>query len=223
MTERQADPPRRGRPPIEIDDAALHRVAITAFAATGYQGARLDDVAAEAGITKPVLFRRFGSKNGLYNWTVDAEVRRLTEYLFTSYEKAEKLPTPKLIREGIRALIDYSQAHPDGFRLLFQTGHEVGSKKTPPVEKARALVSDRIEEIVGRRLSDAGAPSGRGAAVIAAAIVGSGEQVARLCLADPSLDPERVGDLLCDVLVAGMLRIDRDKLAAADRPRGRAR
>lgn len=210
---------RRGRPPAVIDHAELHRVASSTFAASGYQGARLDDLVAAAGITKPLLFRRFGSKEGLYSWTVECEVRRLTQYLFAAYERADELPVPGLLRAGIRALIDYSQAHPDGFRLLFQTGHGVGSDTTPPVEKARALVSDRIEEIVRTRLARGGASGGRAAAVVAATIVGSGEQVARLCLRDPELDPEAAGDLLCDVLVAGMLRIDPDKLAAADRAR----
>lgn len=210
---------RRGRPPAEIDDARLRRVAVAAFAAEGYRGARVEDVASGAGVTKPVLFRRFGSKDGLFGWTVEAEVRSLTEHLFTAYERAGSLQLPALLREGVRALIGYSQAHPDGFRLLFQTGYGAGPAISPPIEKARSLVSDRVEHIVSERLLRAGAPGGRGASVIAASIVGSSEQVARLCLADPALDPDRAGDLLCELLLNGLLRLDRATLADADEPR----
>ena len=36
------------------------------FGAGGYAGTRLDDIAAAAGVTKPIVYRHFASKKGLY-------------------------------------------------------------------------------------------------------------------------------------------------------------
>ena len=36
------------------------------FAASGYAGTRMEDVATAAGVTKPVVYRHFGSKKALY-------------------------------------------------------------------------------------------------------------------------------------------------------------
>ena len=37
-----------------------------AFATHGFHGSSMDEIAAAAGITKPMLYRYFGSKEGLY-------------------------------------------------------------------------------------------------------------------------------------------------------------
>jgi AcrR family transcriptional regulator len=42
------------------------RAAMEEFGARGYDGARLDDIAAAAGVTKPIIYRHFKSKKGLY-------------------------------------------------------------------------------------------------------------------------------------------------------------
>src|SRR6185503_18927595 len=42
------------------------RTARPLFAASGYAATRLDDVAAAAGVTKPILYRHFDSKKALY-------------------------------------------------------------------------------------------------------------------------------------------------------------
>lgn len=44
----------------------IARAAGRLFAERGYAGTRLEDVAAAAQVTKPIVYRRFGSKKGLY-------------------------------------------------------------------------------------------------------------------------------------------------------------
>jgi AcrR family transcriptional regulator len=46
--------------------AKLLRVALTHFAAKGYDGVQVREVAEEAGVSKPTLYYHFGSKEGLF-------------------------------------------------------------------------------------------------------------------------------------------------------------
>ena len=52
--------------PGEERRALILRAAGRAFARDGYAGTRLDDVAAAAGVTKPMVYRHFASKKALY-------------------------------------------------------------------------------------------------------------------------------------------------------------
>ena len=46
--------------------AVIETAAARLFAEHGYAGTRLDDVAAAAHVTKPILYRHFASKKALY-------------------------------------------------------------------------------------------------------------------------------------------------------------
>ncbi|MBI4912853.1 MAG: TetR/AcrR family transcriptional regulator [Acidobacteria bacterium] len=46
--------------------ASLLLVALTHFAARGYEGVQVKEVAEEAGVSKPTLYYHFGSKEGLF-------------------------------------------------------------------------------------------------------------------------------------------------------------
>ena len=57
--------------------AAVLEAACRVFARSSYQGARTADIAAEAGISEPILYRHFGSKSELYLACLDDAWRRL--------------------------------------------------------------------------------------------------------------------------------------------------
>lgn len=51
--------------------AQLLGIATEVFRARGYQGTSMDDIAAAAGVTKPVLYQHFTSKETLYKEVID--------------------------------------------------------------------------------------------------------------------------------------------------------
>ena len=59
-------PPHRRRLAPEQRRELILEAAGRRFGARGYDGTRLDEVAAAAGVTKPVLYRHFADKNALY-------------------------------------------------------------------------------------------------------------------------------------------------------------
>ena len=66
MARRTAVKTRRGTRDAEASRAAILQAALDEFSSVGYDGARVDRIAAEAGLSKPLLYDYFGDKDELY-------------------------------------------------------------------------------------------------------------------------------------------------------------
>jgi AcrR family transcriptional regulator len=93
----------------------LIAVARALFADRGLEGTSVEEIAARAQVSKPVVYEHFGGKDGLYAVVVDREVRTLLDGIggaLTSGRKRE------LVEQAALAFLDYIEAHTDGFRIL---------------------------------------------------------------------------------------------------------
>ena len=96
---------RRAERREQILDAATR-----AFARSGFTATSLDDVAAEAGITRMILYRHFDSKADMYRAVLDRACARL----------AETVGTGDYGEDSRATLIRAAAADPDAFRLMFR-------------------------------------------------------------------------------------------------------
>lgn len=80
--------------------AQLLGIATEVFRARGYQGTSMDDIAAAAGVTKPVLYQHFASKETLYKEVIDVLGASLLEVA----RSLRDVPGPPQARveEGLR-------------------------------------------------------------------------------------------------------------------------
>jgi AcrR family transcriptional regulator len=101
-------PGRRLRRPERREQ--ILAAATRAFARAGFAATSLDEVAAEAGITRVILYRHFESKADLYRAVLDHACVRLAEAVGTGDYGDEAIP----------ALVRAAAADPGGFRLLFR-------------------------------------------------------------------------------------------------------
>ena len=85
--------------------------ATKAFARNGFTATGLDDIAAEAGVTRVILYRHFDSKTDLYQAVLDRFCAVLSAHV------AE--PVGGFTDASIDGLLKAAIAEPDGFRLLF--------------------------------------------------------------------------------------------------------
>jgi AcrR family transcriptional regulator len=85
------------------------RAATEAFARSGFAATSLDDVAAEAGVTRMVVYTHFESKTVLYRAVLD----RMRDLLNAA------TGAPDYDDFSIAALLSVAAAEPAGFRLLF--------------------------------------------------------------------------------------------------------
>ncbi|SDU25229.1 TetR/AcrR family transcriptional regulator [Jiangella alkaliphila] len=86
--------------------------ATRAFATEGFAATGLDEIAAEAGISRAILYRHFESKTDLYRAVLD----RVCERLGAAVGERPGGFTDA----AVDGLIAGAAADPDGFRLLFQ-------------------------------------------------------------------------------------------------------
>lgn len=88
-------------------------------------GASMNAIAAEAGITKPILYRHFGDKGGLYR----ALAARHTEALLDSLRAALDAPADR--RERVEATLDTYlaaiEARPQVYRFLMHPAEDGGA------------------------------------------------------------------------------------------------
>lgn len=94
----------------------LISVARTLFATQGFEAVSIEEIATNAGVTKPVLYEHFGSKDGLYQVIVDRELSALSGMMTSCM--APGTPVSKILEGIVLSLLDYIENDPDGFRLI---------------------------------------------------------------------------------------------------------
>ena len=118
--------------------------ATRAFARAGFTATSLDDIAAEAGITRVILYRHFESKADMYRAVLDRACTRL----------AETVGTGDYGEDATAVLVRAAAADPDAFRLLFRHA----AREPEFRDQADALTAASAE--VARRDLAAQIPSG---------------------------------------------------------------
>src|SRR5690606_36513335 len=99
------------------------------FAERGFEGTTVEEIAATAGVSKPVLYEHFGGKEGLYAVVVDREIQALLGQM-TEALTQEKTHARALLEAAAMALLDYIETSTDGFRILVRDsppGQSTGS------------------------------------------------------------------------------------------------
>jgi AcrR family transcriptional regulator len=91
-------------------------VAKALFAEKGFEGTSVEEIAARADVSKPVVYEHFGGKEGLYAVIVDREVEALLGVL--SGALASRAHPRQLVERAALALLGYIEESPDGFRIL---------------------------------------------------------------------------------------------------------
>lgn len=179
-------------------------VARTLFAEHGYAAVTMDAVAAEMGVTKPLLYTYFGNKEQLYI----ACMEPAGDALLASVVKAvEATSTPDAaLRSGLLAFFDFVDQDRSAWRVLFDetlpgTG-EVAAHVGEYRERLNALVA-------GSLLLQLPARS-RGKAkveveALSTALMAAAEGLARWWLRTEALSSTEAAELLIDTIEPGLL------------------
>jgi len=106
----------RIRLPAAERRARILRAAEQQFAARGYHATSMDDIAAAAGVTKPVVYDHFGSKLDLYVRLTEGIRDELTS-LGAAAMAADAAPEQR-IRNGVEAFFAFVEQRPEAARVL---------------------------------------------------------------------------------------------------------
>ena len=90
-------------------------VARELFAEKGYESVSVEEIAAHAKVSKPVVYEHFGGKEGIYAVIVDREMQELLNRVTTSLTGDHPR---QLLEQAGMALFSYIDDETDGFRIL---------------------------------------------------------------------------------------------------------
>ena len=177
--------------PRQLREELILRVAGNVFADGGYERASMDRIANLAGVSKPMLYAYFGSKEGLYVAYIERMGGELLERLLGTDQPQAR--HGGRLRALIAEFLAFVGEQGNGWTVLFL---EMNASR--PLVDLVAQLRSRIVAEVRRMLEGDGAtwsglsaPASEG---VAEAIVGAGESLANWWLKHPEVAREEVAD-----------------------------
>jgi AcrR family transcriptional regulator len=175
-------------------------VAVQVFARNGFHGTSMNDVAEAAGVTKPVLYQHFDSKQELYL----ALLAEVGNRLLTAITKATAGATNgrEMTDLGFRAYFRFVAEDHDAFLLLYGTGASRNEEATAAVRVLTAEAAKAISPLIAVDVD----PLHR--RVLAQGLVGMAESVSRYVVElGDGFDPDVMGKYVADMAWAGLRAI----------------
>ncbi|WP_295692517.1 TetR/AcrR family transcriptional regulator [Lapillicoccus sp.] len=139
-------------------EAQILTVAEQVFAERGYQATTMDEIAERVGVTKPLIYDYFGSKDGLLVACVDkarTELADVTEAAVRALPQGTSLED--VLRAGIAAFFTFIDGHVMGFRVI-HTENAAAAGASTDIERIRAQQSAVVVSSLLRSPQLAGVP-----------------------------------------------------------------
>jgi AcrR family transcriptional regulator len=204
VTSLTRHPPLRRKVPRQVREQQMLAVAERAFAQRGFHGASVDAIAEGVGVTKPMVYAYFGSKEGLYRACMARARERLFDTLRENVDVAA--PPDEQLWHGVLAFFTFVQEQHDSWAVLLG---EV-TAGTGPFAAEGAEVRRELAVVVGDLLRRAAEEEGLDVAAmplaeqLARALIGAGESLAVWWGDHPEEPAERVALVLMNFAWNGL-------------------
>jgi len=144
-----ASPPVERRRDAERTRAEILTVATAEFADRGYDGARVDEIAARTSTTKRMIYYYFGGKQQLFIAALEAAYARIREA--EQQVNVDHLEPADAIRRIAEVTFDHHEANPDFIRLvsienIHRAEHIARLPEMVNINTPAVLLLDRILE-----------------------------------------------------------------------------
>ncbi len=171
------------------------QVAASVFAARGYHATSMDEIAERADISKPLLYRYYGSKDGLYLALLD----RAGEHLIEGLSQGEHTPDPfKRIDQAVGGLLGFIDRYRDFWQVLYAEALCSDSPVSRKVQQIRTRMVAIATVTIAEALGDPTEAGRRDAEPLAYAVLGSGEALSRWWLQHPAVPAQRIHEMILD-------------------------
>ncbi|MGY1708507.1 TetR family transcriptional regulator [Geodermatophilus sp. SYSU D00758] len=182
--------------------AQLLDVGRELFARRGYAATSVEELAARAGVSKPVVYEHFGGKEALHAAVADRELRRLLDRFGAALAAGGP---PRTLLEGAAAvLLDYVADDTDGFRVL--SADSPASGGAPPGPALLGELAARVGHVLAAEYRRRGLDPGLGA-LHSQAFVGMVALVGQWWLPTRSPGRAEVVGALVDLAWDGLARL----------------
>jgi AcrR family transcriptional regulator len=186
------------RLPRAVREQQMLDAAVQIFSVNGYHETSMDAIAAEAQISKPMLYLYYGSKEELFGACLDRELQRFIDEVRQTIDFTQ---SPKdLLRNAVLAFLNYIDTNRASWMVLY-TQATSSQAFAHTVREGR----ERIIELVGRLLrSGTRHPEpDTDFDMMAVALVGAGEAVATR-VSTGEADVHEAAELMIDLFWRGL-------------------
>ena len=185
-----------GRVPRAVRERQIVALGEELFAERGFAKASMDELARRAGVTKPVIYELFGSKEGLFNACLEGLALRLATRIAEA-ARAENDPESRL-RAGGLAFLRFATENRVAYELLYEGRF---SEAAATVRRRQAsLILELMRELAPEDVDP------RELEVAANAVNSAYEGVAHWMWDHPDIPIERLADWTVDLLLPGLRR-----------------
>jgi AcrR family transcriptional regulator len=185
------------RLPAQARREQILDVAVQVFARNGFHGTSMNHVAEAAGVTKPVLYQHFDSKQALYLALIGEVGRRLL--LAITKATAGATTGREMTVLGFRAYFRFVAEDRDAFLLMYGTGASRDEEATTAVRGLTAEAAKAISPLIAVDVD----PVHR--RVLAQGLVGMAEGVSRyLVELGGDFDPDAIARQVADLAWGGL-------------------
>ncbi len=185
---------RHGRTPRAVREAQMVAAAERLFAERGYHGVSMDAIAAATGISKPMLYDYFGSKEGLFLACVERARGRLFDRVATAVREGGGAEAS--LRAGVEAFLVFANEQRETWPVLFGEGGRFGEAAAAIRAEQAGLIAQLLRELPGWKRE----PDAEQLDAVAHVFVGAAEAIAFWAVDRPDATLDRVADHLMGVL-----------------------
>ena len=188
---------KHGRVPRAVRRLQLVELAERLFAERGFAGTAMEELARRAGVTKPVIYELFESKDGLFRACVDRAIERMADRIAEAF-RSETEPEARL-RAGGLAFLRFARDNRVAWDLMGMQGRFADQAETVRRDQAQ-LIRTLMEEI---------APDGTDPhelEAVAYAVNSAYEGAAHWMWEHPDAPVEQVADWIVALLLPGLRR-----------------
>jgi AcrR family transcriptional regulator len=178
----------------EEREAVMLREAGAVFAARGFHAASMDEIADRVGVSKPMVYSYFGSKEALYFAYIEDAGRDLLAAIVRAEREVRDAAIETRLRAGTRAFFQFVADHRDGYSVLFSEMAAAGG----PLRREVSAIRRRIVDLVQYLIADE---------ALSEAYVGAGEALANWWIQHPEDDVDAMTDRLVAVAWVGLRQV----------------
>ena len=191
--------PKSRRMPRAKRELQLLDVALQLFIEHGYQGTSMEDIATAAGVTRPIVYNHFGSKDGIYLACLRRARLSLDQHIVEAAANANTLELR--LRAGIEGYFEFVAENRDSWHLLFGGGAAIAGSASEEATQLRFQTVEKITLLLNGIVSGLDVDTCEG---YAHAVSGAGEQLAKWWMQRPHIPKSQVVALMLDFTWNGL-------------------
>lgn len=194
---------QHGRVPKEIRQKQLVKVAEKLFAEYGYAETSIEAIAQSAGVTRPMVYNYFGSKEGIYMACQQWAREQLEQALLGAAGNSDNLENR--IHQIADAYFSFVANNPNTWNILYGGGVAVAGNIAQLASDLRFATVSKLAALMR-----ADAPthiSDQELTLIAHGISGAGEQIAKWWKANPDVPQATVVNTHVKLIWSGIEQI----------------